>query len=111
MPACLQNKIELVCDVRYKGFEFWVLPEAWLVHLPHAATDARKMIVRDAMRNVNKQRIESDSLYGTVKRMFNAAEAQMEAGNFTASVDDRLIGTFARCSWLREPQHARLHLP
>lgn len=88
-----------------RGFSFYILPDAWIMHLPHEATDVRKKFIRDSGA---KGADAHESLWQVTKRMFHEAEDSMHAGTFNATVDGRLRNAFRHCSWLREPKAAPL---
>lgn len=103
----MQNKIELVADVASRGFTFSVLHDAWLVHLPHEATAARSMMMKDMGRH-SFSSLREDSLHRVVTLMYKRARKLMAKHRFTAAVDRRLRNAFRECAWLQEPARARL---
>ena len=48
------NKVQYILHLRYLGFLFWVMPEGFLIHVPHEITQWRESFMKDhtSMRGV-----------------------------------------------------------
>ncbi|GFR51211.1 hypothetical protein Agub_g13537 [Astrephomene gubernaculifera] len=96
------NKIVLIAALNYYNYSFWIHPDAWLVHNPHADTEVRKLVAREAS-DVNKLNVKlpANALYRKLTVLFGKAKRGMMRGTYDPRVDPRMLAVYDKVSWLR----------
>lgn len=92
-------QIQVVANTAFNKYEFYVLPDAWAVHLPHRYTPAALSLWGPKTKNE-----ATGSMIACNDRNFFVSLPLMEKGVYRAVLDERLLAALARVAWLQGPR-------
>lgn len=100
----------MTSDVHYRGYRFSVLPDVWVMHMPHEKSHAK--VAHESggalKRSQQARQRQRRSMYEVNGNLYSQAKVAMRAHTFHAALDEPLLNAFRRVPWLKEPRHARL---
>lgn len=102
------NKIVAVASLKYKKVTFAVHSGAWLVHLPHRETEARRIMEAEqrlqaeaAATDESSKQARRLAMFMVAKGLFAEAKAQMMRGVYAPALDARLLRAAPALPWLQ----------
>ncbi|GFH30314.1 uncharacterized protein HaLaN_29145 [Haematococcus lacustris] len=102
-----QNKIQHIAHINASGFQFVVMPRTYIIHRAHKLTSVRHNLITSKAAYdaalAKHQSVDTTSVYGHTRALYDGAKALMDAGKFTETLDPATINCRKSLPWWTSP--------
>ncbi|KAF5826710.1 glycosyl-transferase for dystroglycan-domain-containing protein [Dunaliella salina] len=95
-----QNKISFLANVNQSGFSFEPLPDIWLTHLYHRATESSDLVKNNQM-NIGSDVLRGNDMKMKVEALYRSQRIEMMQGTYVPKLDSRMLKCFEKLHWLQ----------
>ncbi|KAL6763415.1 glycosyl-transferase for dystroglycan-domain-containing protein [Haematococcus lacustris] len=102
-----QNKIQHIAHINASGFQFVVMPRTYIIHRAHKLTSVRHSLITSKAAYdaalAKHESVDTTSVYGHTRALYDGAKALMDAGKFTETLDPATINCRKSLPWWTSP--------